>query len=141
MRAVEVFKQGNGILAGDAGPFLELTHLKPLGLAGSQQLPQAVERGAVKNQVLADADQAFLAQEDFEQGAGAPGFDAGLGKHFGDRRNGQRGLLEGVFDGGAGLLFVILEDDAVGAGANGLAFGNQVGGSGGEQSVHDERRR
>ena len=76
MRAVEVFEQGNGVLAGDAGPFLELAHLKPLGLAGRQEFPQAVQRGAVKNQVLADADQPFLAQEDFEQGAGAPGFDA-----------------------------------------------------------------
>src|ERR1017187_2365980 len=74
--AVEVFQQGNGVLAGDAGPFLELAHLKPLGLAGRQEFPQAEKRGAVKNQVLADADQPFLAQEDFEQGAGAPGFDA-----------------------------------------------------------------
>src|ERR1017187_2508341 len=138
--AVEVFEQGNGVLAGNAGPFLELAHLKPLGLAGRQELPQAVERGAVKDQVLADADQPFLAQEDFEQGAGAADLDAGLGEHFGDRGDGQRSLFEGAFDGGACLLFVILEDDAVVAGADGLAFDNQRAG-GGQQGVHDQWRR
>src|ERR1017187_3060843 len=140
VRAVEVFEQGNGVLAGNAGPFLELAHLKPLGLAGRQELPQAVERGAVKDQVLADADQPFLAQEDFEQGAGAADLDAGLGEHFGDRGDGQRSLFEGAFDGGACLLFVILEDDAVVAGADGLAFDNERAG-GGEQGVHEQRRR
>src|ERR1039457_4080074 len=93
VRAVEVFEQGNGVLAGDAGPFLELAHLKPLGLAGSQELAQAVERGAVKDQVLADAAQPFLAQKDFEQGAGAAGLDAGLGQDLGDRGGGPPRLV------------------------------------------------
>src|ERR1035441_1119804 len=51
VRAVEVFEQGNGVLAGNAGPFLELAHLKPVGTCGRPGVGAGGRAGGGKDQV------------------------------------------------------------------------------------------
>src|ERR1035438_2407983 len=121
--AVQVFEQGNGVLARNAGPQLEIrdaeTRRPPLG----KQAAQLFHCGVMKHQILADADQAFLAEQDFEQGACPRGFHAGLGQHFGHCGDGQTGLLKGAFDGLPRVLLVLAHHHRMAVQSHAFAFG------------------
>ncbi len=61
--AVQEFEQGNGVLARDAGPFLEISHVETRTLSRGQQAAQRGNRGLVKNQIGADSHQPLFTQK------------------------------------------------------------------------------
>lgn len=81
-----------------------------------------IDGGVMEDEVARDAEESLFAEEDLEERAGPGGFDSGGGEGFVEGWDGESGGLESGLDAGAGFGFVVLEDYAVGAMADDIAF-------------------
>jgi hypothetical protein len=107
MFPIEEFEQRNGVLSRDAGPFLEGADVEARGFTGTEHGSQFGDRGLVKDEVLADADETLFSKKDFQDAPRAGRLDAGFREDFGEGRNGEPRVGECFLDGlfGLRLLF------------------------------------
>ena len=74
-----------------------------------QQRAERLHGGGMKHQFVANAHQAFVTQQQLQQGARAGGIDARFGEHFVDGRRRKAADAKGVLDLASGLRFVLFQ--------------------------------
>src|ERR1700722_9454983 len=67
--AVQVFEQRDGVLARHAGPILEVGDGEACALARGERLAQCVDRCGVIDQLVADANQLAILQQNLQEGS------------------------------------------------------------------------
>src|SRR5579862_2678200 len=92
--SIEKFEQWNSVLAGNAGPVLEIRDGKASAFLFDQQFPQRSDRRSMKNEFIAHAHQPFVPQQQLKYVAGAIRLDTRLSEHFVHRGHRQPGSLK-----------------------------------------------
>src|SRR6266849_7029276 len=117
--AVEVLQERNGIFARDAGEVLELgdVDLLRLGFLFGKRAAQPLQRLLVKNQVVAQLDQGFLAQQQGHQALCAYFINFQSRQDFLERRDPQSRLGECLLNHQLGFDFLIFHHHTAPGGA------------------------